>query len=89
MKRKVILTRRYQDEAIRQLKEAFDLIIVEDSGKILPEILKENPDTEALIRFLSDKIDKEIFDLAPNFIIIAMYEVGYNSIAVPYAVKKG
>lgn len=89
LKRKVILTRRYQAEAIRQLKEAFDLIIVEDSGKTLPEILKENSDTEALISFLSDKIDKEIIDLAPNLKIIANYAVGYNNIDVPYAIKKG
>ncbi len=52
-------------------------------------MLKENPDTEALISFLSDKIDKEIIDLAPNLKIIANYAVGYNNIDVPYAVKKG
>lgn len=52
-------------------------------------MLKENPDTEALISFLSDKIDKEIIDLALNLKIIANYAVGYNNIDVPYAVKKG
>ncbi|HLP62700.1 MAG TPA: D-glycerate dehydrogenase [Candidatus Deferrimicrobium sp.] len=89
MKRKVILTRKYQDEAIRQLRETFNLNIVEDSGKTLPEIIKENPDTEALISFLSDKIDQEIMDLAPNLKIIANYAVGYNNIDIGYAVKKG
>lgn len=89
MKYKVILTRRYQEEAIAQLSEAFELIVVEDSGKSLPEILKENPDTAALISFLSDRIDKEIIDLAPQLKIIANYAVGYNNIDVSYAVRKG
>lgn len=89
MKRKVILTQKYQDEAIRQLNREFDLIIVEDSGKSLAEVLKENPDTEALIAFLSDKIDKEIIDLGKNLQIIANYAVGYNNIDVEYALQKG
>lgn len=89
MKCKVILTRRYQEEAIAQLAEAFELIVVEGSGKGLPEILKENPDTEALISFLSDRIDREIIDLAPRLKIIANYAVGYNNIDVSYAVQKG
>jgi glyoxylate reductase len=89
MKQKVILTQKYQDEAIEQLQEAFDLIIVQGSGKSLKEILKENPDTEALISFLSDPIDKEIIDLAPRLKIIANYAVGYNNIDVPYAIKRG
>ncbi len=89
MKQKVILTQKYQDKAIEQLQEAFDLIIVQGSGKSLKETLKENPDTEALISFLSDPIDEEIMDMAPKLKIIANYAVGYNNIAVPYAIKRG
>jgi glyoxylate reductase len=89
MKQKVILTQKYQNEAVEQLREAFELIIVEDSGKSLTETLKEHPDTEALISFLSDPIDKEIMDLAPHLKIIANYAVGYNNIDVQYAIKRG
>lgn len=89
MKRKVILTQKYQDEAIQQLNREFDLVIVEGSGKCLAEVLKENPDTEALIAFLSDKIDREIIDLGKNLKIIANYAVGYNNIDVNYALEKG
>jgi glyoxylate reductase len=89
MKKKVILTQKYQDEAIRQLDEEFNLIIIENSGKHLKEILKENPDTEGLISFLSDKIDKEVIDLGKNLRIIANYAVGYNNIDVSYAAQKG
>jgi len=89
MKRKVILTHTYQEEALRQLREEFDLIMVENSGKTLEDILKENPDTEAIIGFLSDKIDKTIIDLGKNVKIIANYAVGYNNIDVHYAREKG
>jgi len=89
MKPKVILTQKYQDEAIQQLNREFHLVIVEDSGKSLAEVLKENPDTQALISFLSDKIDKGIIDLGKNLRIIANYAVGYNNIDVDYAVQKG
>jgi glyoxylate reductase len=89
MKRKVILTQRYQAEAIRQLEESFDLIIVEGSKKNLAEVLRENPDTEAVISFLSDNINKEIIDLGKNVKIIANYAVGYNNIDVSYAAQQG
>ena len=89
MKPKVILTQKYQDEAIQQLYREFQLVIVEDSGKSLAEVLKENPDTQALISFLSDRIDKKIIALGKNLRIIANYAVGYNNINVGYAVQKG
>ena len=44
---------------------------------------------EALISFLSDKIDKKIIDLGKNVKIIANYAVGYNNIDVNYAFEKG
>jgi glyoxylate reductase len=89
MKPKVVLTQTYQVEAIDRLREEFDLVIVEGSGKSLAEVLRENPDTRALIGFLSDKIDKRIIDLGKNLKIIANYAVGYNNIDVQYAVGKG
>jgi glyoxylate reductase len=88
-KRKVVLTRKYQEEAIRQLQEDYDLVIVEDSGKSLSEVLRENPDTEALISFLSDNVDRGIMDLGKNLKVIANYAVGYNNIDVACALEKG
>lgn len=89
MDKKVILTQKYIKEAIDQLEQAFNLILVEDSGKNLAEILKENKDTEALISFLSDDINKDIIDLGENLKIIANYAVGYNNIDIKYAMEKG
>lgn len=89
MKPKVVLTQKYQDEAIEILKERFRLIIVEGSGKTLLDILNEHPDTRALIGFLSDPIGRDVIDAGQNLEIIANYAVGYNNIDFNYAIQKG
>ncbi len=89
MKKKIILTKNYLEEVIERLKKEFELIIVEDTGKNLHEVLKENQDAEALISFLSDNISKEIIDICKNLKIIANYAVGYNNINYKHAIEKG
>lgn len=88
MKPKVILTQYYQDEPIAQLRRDFELVIVEGSGKSIAQVVRENPDAQALIPFLSEKIGKEIIDLGKNLKIIANYAVGYNNIDVAYAKER-
>jgi glyoxylate reductase len=89
MKKKVILTQIYQDEAIEKLKEDYQLIIAEQDSRNLLEILKANTDAQALIGFLSDDINKEIIAGGPNLKIIANYAVGYNNIDFQYAMGQG
>jgi len=89
MKHKVILSKRYVNQAIEELKKDFELIIAEDKNKSLLEVLRENPDTSAVISFLSDNIDKEFIDTGKNLKIISNYAVGYNNIDVNYATQKG
>ena len=89
MKKKVILTKNYLQPAIDRLNDVFDLVVAEESGKDLAAVVKEHADAEALISFLSDKIDRSLMDLAPNLKIIANYAVGYNNIDVAAALEKG
>ncbi len=89
MKKKVILTKNYLQPAIDRLNESFNLVVAEETGKDLASVVKEHPDAEGLISFLSDKIDRGIMDLAPNLKIIANYAVGYNNIDVASALGKG
>ena len=89
MKKKVILTQIYQDEAIEKLKEDYQLIIADQDSRNLLEILKANTDTQALISFLSDDINGEIIASGPNLKIIANYAVGYNNIDFQYAMSQG
>jgi len=89
MKKKVVLTKHYLEPAVDRLRELFQLVVAEDTGKDLAEVLGEHPDTEGLIGFLSDRIDRRHMELVPNLKIIANYAVGYNNIDVPSALEKG
>ena len=89
MKKKVVLTQIYQDRAIEKLRDEYQLIIVEESSANLEEIIEENPDTEALISFLSDDINQAVISCGKNLKIIANYAVGYNNIDFKYAMEKG
>lgn len=88
MKNKIILTKRFQKEAIDSLSKDFDLKIIEGSDKDLASTLKENPETDAIISFLSDKIDDNIIETGKNLKIIANYAVGYNNIDFRFASEK-
>jgi glyoxylate reductase len=89
MKKKVVLTRVYQDPAIDRLKSQYRLIIAEQNPRNLPDVLEEHADTEALISFLSDDIGRDIISRLPNLKIIANYAVGYNNIDFQTAIRKG
>lgn len=89
MKKKIILTKKFGSNEIKILKEKFDLIIVEDEGKSLRDIVDLHDDAIALIPFLSDMVNAEIIDSLKNLRIIANYAVGYNNIDFEYAGKTG
>ncbi len=88
---KVFLTRKIPEDGIRILKEAnLDIkIFPEDRIPTKEEIIEGAKDADALISLLTDKIDAEIMDAAPNLKVIGNYAVGYNNIDVEYAKKKG
>jgi len=88
LKKKVILSKKFIDEGIELLSKEYELIIVEDNGESLLDVLKENDDAEAIISFLSDQIGKDIIDIGKNLKIISNYAVGYNNIDIAYAKKK-
>lgn len=89
MKKKVVLTQVYQRIALQELQERFHLIIAEKSGDSLKKIIRDNPDIQALISFLSDDINREVISGAGDLKIIANYAVGYNNIDIQYALEKG
>jgi len=80
MKEKVILTKAIGNEEVDILRKKYNLIIVENEREDLPGVLRNHSDAEALITFLSDKIDMEVISLLKNVKIIANYAVGYNNI---------
>ncbi len=90
---KVYITRNIPNSGIEMLKEAgFDVRVSSKNGvltheELLDELKSFNPD--ALLCLLTDKIDKEVFDAAPNIKICATYSVGFNHIDIEEAKKRG
>ncbi len=90
MKRKVLLTRAFQEKPIKELESKFDLEIGSYERNLTKdEIIDKIQDKEGIISLLADPIDKEVMNSGKNLKIIANYAVGYNNIDVEYALQKG
>lgn len=89
MKKKVVLTHVYQDEAMNALRDEFNLIVVPEGAGKVAQTIRANPDTQALISFLSDDISRDVIDTARSLKIIANYAVGYNNIDIGRACERG
>ncbi|MCD6331411.1 MAG: D-glycerate dehydrogenase [Thermoplasmata archaeon] len=86
---KIFITRRLPEGGLRLLKE-YELEIYEgDAPPSKEEIIEGVKDKDALICLLTDKIDAEVMDSAPNLKIIANYAVGIDNIDVEEATKRG
>jgi len=53
------------------------------------ELLDAVKEVDGLLSLLTDTIDAEVFDAAPNLKVVANYAVGYNNIDVAEATKRG
>ncbi len=88
MKKRVFLTRRLHDFALKELNKKYQIEV--HSGKIpIPKskLRSKIRQVEGLICFPYDKIDKEIIDLAENLKVISTYSVGFDHIDTDYAKK--
>jgi len=89
-KPKVYVTRDMPERGLRIIKEKFD-------AEIWPEyapppkkvIIEKAAKVDALATLLSDKIDAEVFDAAPNLKIVAQMAVGFDNIDLAEATKRG
>ena len=90
---KVYVTRRIPEPGIKKLVEAGYEVDVNPEDRVLSkeeliEALKQKP-YDAVLCLLTDKIDAEVFDAAPQAKIFANYAVGYNNIDLEEAKKRG
>jgi len=88
-KKRVFLTRRLHDFALRELKKKYQIKV--HSGKIpIPKskLLSELRDADGLVCFPYDIIDKKIIDSAPNLKAISTYSVGFDHIDIQYSKEK-
>ncbi|MEH7237055.1 2-hydroxyacid dehydrogenase [Bacillus sp. JJ1562] len=87
----VFITRKLSEEVIQPLMEVAEVHIWNEEEKAVPRevLLKEVKKADALLTMLSEKIDKELIDAAPNLKVIANLAVGFDNIDVEYANQKG
>jgi glyoxylate reductase len=89
-KPKVYVTREMPERGLRILKERFEAEVWPDyTPPTKKTIIEKAAKVEALATLLSDKIDAEVFDAAPNLKIVAQMAVGFDNIDVTEATKRG
>lgn len=90
-KPKVYVTRIIPEPGLSMLRECCE-IELHESKEYPPsreELIKKIRDKDALLCLLTDKIDAEVMDAAPNLKVISTYSVGFDHIDIPEATKRG
>jgi len=87
---KVFVTREMPERGLKIIKEKFDAEIWTDYAPPPKKVVIEKAaKVDALATLLSDKIDAEVFDAAPQLRIVAQMAVGFDNIDIPEATKRG
>jgi len=91
MKPKVYVTRRLPEFAWQELKKScqVDIWDCETSPPPYQEIKTKIRDKEGLLCLLTDQIDAELMDAAPNLKVISQCAVGYDNIDIKSANERG
>lgn len=93
MPKQIYITREIPEAGLKLLREKgieFDMGTndLPPSKKEIIKILKKKP-YDGVISFLTDYIDKEIYEACPTAKIFANYSVGFNNIDLEVAKKRG
>ena len=89
-KPKIYVTRQIFDEAVDRLREATDMKYWDsEMPPSRDELLREVQDIDGLFCLLTEKIDAEFFDAAPNLRVVSNMAVGFDNIDVAEATKRG
>jgi len=89
-KPKVYVTREMPERGLRIIKESFEAEVWPDYAPPPKKtIIEKTAHVDALATLLSDQIDAEVFDAAPNLKIVAQMAVGFDNIDVNEATKRG
>ncbi len=93
MSKQIYITRKIPEAGLKLLKEKgidFDMGVskLAPSKKDIIKALKKKP-YDGVISFLTDTIDKEVFDACPTSKIFANFAVGYENIDTKIAKERG
>lgn len=87
---RVFVTRIIPERGLRMIRERFDAEVWPDPAPPPKQLIAQKVrDVDALASLITDTIDREVFDAAPNLKIVAQYAVGYDNIDVKEATKRG
>lgn len=91
MKPIIYITRKLPEEAYANLQETYEVRVWPKTEIPVPRdvLLEEVKEAYALWTMLSDQIDQEVIDAAPNLKIISNLAVGYNNINLDAARNRG
>lgn len=90
MKPKIYVTRRLPEPALMKLRENCQIEIWDhETPPTYEEILHRIMDKEGLLCLLTDRIDENLMDAAPNLKVISQCAVGFDNIDVDAATKRG
>lgn len=89
LKKRVLVTRKLPDEAMRLLNEHCEVELnPEDRVMTEDEIIQGLKDKEGLLCLLTDTINARIMDSAKSLKVISNYAVGFNNIDVKAATER-
>jgi glyoxylate reductase len=89
-KPKVYVTREIPERGLKIIKQHFDTEVWREYAPPPKKVIVEKArNVDALATLLSDKIDSEVFDAAPNLKIVSQLAVGFDNIDIPEATKRG
>jgi len=89
-KPKVYVTRELPERGLKIIKDRFDADVWPEYAPPPKNVIMEKVrNVDALASLLSDKIDAEVFDVAPKLKIVAQMAVGFDNIDVQEATKRG
>ena len=89
MKEKIFLTRTLHDFALKELEKKFHVEVHTGKIPIPKNTLKSKiKQTDGLVCFPYDQIDKEIIQSAKNLKVISTFSVGYDHIDTKFAKEK-
>lgn len=90
MKPKIYVTRRLPQPGVELLEEVCDVEVNPDEAPPTRELLiRKVQDVDGILCLLTDRIDADLIDLAPNLKVVSSMSVGYDHIDVEAATKKG
>jgi glyoxylate reductase len=89
-KKKILVTGRLPDEVMARLSTACDMEANrEDRPMERGQLLERVSDKDGLLSMITDPVDEELLDRAPNLKVVSNLAVGYNNINVAAATARG